>query len=59
VHPQNSFLGLKGRFQSECGCVVMHGVPGAYAPGSAETGPSGLVGCLGGAVTRCLRTWLC
>ena len=49
-HPQNSFSGLKGRFQSECGCVVMHGVPGAYAPGSAETGPSGLVGCLGGAV---------
>ena|GEM_PF-5736307 len=38
--------GLKGRFQSDCGCVVMHGVPGAYAPGSAETGPSGLWGAV-------------
>jgi len=46
--PQTSgFLGLKGRFQSECGGVVRHGVPGAYAPGSAETGPSGLGGVLG------------
>ena len=26
----------------------MHGVPGAYAPGSAETGPSGLEGFFGG-----------
>jgi hypothetical protein len=26
----------------------MHGVPGAYAPGSAETGPSGLVRVFGG-----------
>ena len=41
-HTPNSFLGLKGRFQSECGCAVMLGVPGAYAPGSAEVGPSGL-----------------
>ena len=42
--PQKSwFLGLKGRFQGDCGCAVMHGVPGAHAPGSAETGPSGLV----------------
>ena len=40
--------GLKGRFQSECGCVVMLGVPGAYARGSAETGPSGLVWVFGG-----------
>ncbi|MEY4186297.1 MAG: hypothetical protein RIT02_1331 [Planctomycetota bacterium] len=38
--------GLKGRFQSECGCVVMLGVPGAYARGSAETGPSGLWGAV-------------
>ena len=38
--------GLKGRFQSDCGCVVMHGVPGAYAPGCAETGPSGLWGAV-------------
>ena len=36
------FLGLKGRFQGDCGCAVMRGVPGAYARGSAETGPSGL-----------------
>jgi len=41
------FLGLKGRFQGDCGCAVMHGVPGAYARGSAETGPSGVVGVLG------------
>ena len=34
--------GLKGRFQSECGGVVRHGVPGAYAPGFSEIGPSGL-----------------
>ena len=45
-HPQNSFLGLKGRFQSECGCLVKHGVPGAYAPGFAEIGPSGLWGAV-------------
>jgi hypothetical protein len=40
--------GLKRRFQSECGSVVMLGVPGAYARGSAETGPSGLVWVFGG-----------
>ena len=47
-HPKNSFLGLKGRFQSECGSVVMLGLPRAYAPRSAETGPSGLVWVFGG-----------
>ena len=47
-HPQKrGFPGLKGRFQGSLGFSVMHGVPGAYAPGSAETGPSGLSGCLG------------
>jgi hypothetical protein len=33
----------EGRSVGECGCAVMHGVPGAYAPGSAEISPSGLV----------------
>jgi len=45
--PKTGFLGLKGRSQGVCVFAVMYGVRGAYAPGSAETGPSGLVETLG------------
>ena len=45
--PKTGFLGLKGRFQGVRIFAVMYGVRGAYARGSAETGPSGLVETLG------------
>ena len=46
--PQKTgFLGLKGRFQGVRIFAVMYGVRGAYARGSAETGPSGVVEILG------------